>query len=141
MLLASCTSPPPPVPAARPDPVAEAWYGQTVEELIALNGQAGRLFRDRKLDESAGLITKGEGLVSRLLGVPRPTLAAMEAASDLDDLYGRMLIANHNVGWARLQFQKNVVRWQNWKPQSDNTLRRLKEAQAGIRDCDRLLGQ
>src|SRR5213080_4315232 len=94
ILLASCTSAPPPVPTARPDPVTEAWYGQTVEELAALNGDAGRLFRDRKLDESAALIAKGETLVSRLLGVPRPTLAAMEAASDLDDLYGRMLIAN-----------------------------------------------
>jgi hypothetical protein len=141
LLLAACTPAPPPVPATRPDPVTEAWYGETIHALIALNRDALRLFRNGKLDESAALITKGESLSNRLLGAPRPTLAAMEAASDLDELYGRMLIANHNVGWARLQFQKNLVRWRNWKPQSDNTARRLKQAQSAIRECDRLLAQ
>ena len=139
-LLTGC-APPPPIPAPKPDPVTEAWYSQTVEELAALNREADRLFRGGKLDEAATLIVKGEALSNRLLAAPRPTLAAMESASDLDDLYGRMFIANHNVGWARLQFQKNLVRWRNWTPSSENTARRLKQAQSAIAECDRLLAQ
>jgi hypothetical protein len=63
----------------------------------------------------------------------------MEAASDLDDLYARMLLANHREGWARLFYQKNVTRWKTWKPPTDETARRLKQAQAGIVECDRRL--
>lgn len=141
MLLAACASPPPPAPAPKPDPVAEAWYGQSIDELAALNRDADRLLRAGKLDESAAAITKGETLSNRLLAVPRPTLAAMQAASDLDELYGRILLINHNVGWARLQFQKNLVRWRNWKPPTEDTARRLKQAESEIAECDRLLAQ
>ena len=140
-ILASCAPAPPPVAEAKPDPVTEAWYGQTIGELTALTHEAERLFRGGKTDESSALITKGETLVSRLLSAPRPTLAAMVAASDLDDLYGRMLLANRNDGWARLQFQKNLMRWRNWKPETEDTARRLKQAQSAIQECDRRLAQ
>src|ERR1035441_1397285 len=74
------------------------------------------------------LNTQGQPLSLRLLAAPRPTLAAMEAASDLDHLYAAMLLANKNYGWARLAFQKNVSRWKYWRPQTPDTARRLKAA-------------
>ena len=77
--------------------------------------------------------------MSRLLSVPRPTLEATEAASDLDDLYGRMLLANRHYGWARLQFQKNLARWRHWQPETSETVRRLEKAKAAIAECDRHL--
>jgi hypothetical protein len=35
---------------------------------------------------------------TRLLAAPQPALGAMEAVSDLDDLYARMLLSNHQDG-------------------------------------------
>ena len=85
------------------------------------------------------MVTEGQPLLNRLIAVPRPTLAAMEAASDLDDLYGRMLLRDHRYGWARLQFQKNAVRWKHWSPRTGATARRLQEAEARLAECDRLI--
>jgi len=90
---------------------------------------------DRTL--AAALIQKGEPLSSRLLSVQQPTLAATEAASDVDQLYGQMLFSNRNYGWARLFFQKNLARWKRWKPQTEDTAHRLKEAESAIAECDR----
>lgn len=102
-----------------------------------MNREANRLFQGGQSDQAAALIEKGEPLMKRLLSVSRPTLAATEAASDLDDLYGRMLLSNRHYGWARLQFQKNLARWKNWKPQTEETARRLKQAESAIAECDR----
>jgi hypothetical protein len=84
---------------------------------------------------------KGESLSARLLAVPRPTLAATEAASDLDQLYGQMLLSNRKYGWARLQFQKNLARWKHWRPQTPETARRLRQAESAIAECDRRIGE
>ena len=111
-----------------------------MEQLAAQNRQTKNLLKIGKPDDAAALIQSGEQLASRLLSVPRPTLAAMEDASDLDELYGRMLLSNRNYGWARLFFQKNLVRWKNWTPQTLwITAARLKEAQSDIAACDRQL--
>ena len=59
----------------------------------------------------------------------------------LDQLYGRMLLSNHRYGWARLQFQKNLARWKHWQPQTPETERRLKLAQASIAECDKHISQ
>jgi hypothetical protein len=141
ILLAGCTPPPAPVAQAKPDPTTEAWYAQTVEQLAGMNRQAVKLFESGKADEAASIVTSGQPLAARILAPARPTLAAMEAASDLDQLYGRMLFANRRYGWARLTFQKNLIRWKTWKPQTPETLRRLKLAQTAIAECDRQLGQ
>jgi hypothetical protein len=136
MLLCSCG--PAAEQRAKPrDETKERWYGQTVEKLAAGNREAKSLLKSGKADAAAAIIQNGEPLASRLLSVPKPTLAAMEGASDLDDLYGRMLLSNRNYGWARLFFQKNVARWKNWTPQTPDTAARLKEAQAAIAECDR----
>jgi len=124
----------------KPDPVTEEWYGAAVAQLAALNREAAKLYSAGKLDDAGTLVSQGQAIEQRLLAAPRPTLAAMEASSDLDDLYGRILMANHNVGWARLVFQKNLVRWNNWKPPSPDTERRRKQAVAAIAECDRKLG-
>jgi len=122
------------------DPVTEEWYGQAVNDLAGINRAAEKLFAAAKVDDAGSLVSKGQEVEKRLLAAPRPTLAAMEASSDLDDLYGRILMANHNVGWARLVYQKNMVRWTNWKPESPDTERRKKQARAGLAECDRQLG-
>ncbi|MBS1857631.1 MAG: hypothetical protein JST11_19840 [Acidobacteria bacterium] len=142
LLLASCASPPPPPTRAaqpRPDPVTEAWYGETVNQLAALTRQGESLFQARKLDAAGKVVAGAQPLAERLLQAPRPTLAALEAAGDLDDLYGRILLANHNVGWARIVFQKNLVRWKVHKPATPDTERRRKLASERIAACDREL--
>ena len=104
-----------------------------------MNREAESLFRSGKRDQAAATIQKAEPLMNRLVSVPRPTLAATEAASDLDQLYGRMLLSNRHYGWARLQFQKNLARWKYWRPQTPETARRFKQAQDAIAECDRHL--
>jgi hypothetical protein len=141
VLLAACAPAPAPAPQPPFDPTAEDWYGPTTAQLAAMNREAEGLLREGKGDQAAAIITKGQALVSRLLAAPRPTLAAMEAASDLDQLYGGMLLGNRNYGWARLAFQKNASRWKNWRPTTPDTARRLKMAQDGIAECDRRMGQ
>ena len=141
LLLAACAPTPAPVSKAPPDPTAEAWYGPVTVQLAAMNREAEALLRQGKSDPAAALITQGQPLSLRLLAAPRPTLAAMEAASDLDHVYASMLLGNKNYGWARLAFQKNVSRWKYWRPQTPDTVRRLQSARDGIAECDRRLGQ
>ena len=139
LLFSACGPPQTPPPAAHRDETKEPWYSQTVEQLAAQNRETKNLLKSGKPDAAAALIQNGEQLASHLLSVPRPTLAAMEDASDLDELYGRMLLSNRNYGWARLFFQKNQARWKNWTPQTSDTAARLKEAQSAIAECDRRL--
>jgi hypothetical protein len=141
MMLAGCAPSPAPVAPAQRDPTTERWYGQTVDELAAMNRQANEFFEKGKADEAAALIEKGEPLSGRLLSVREPTLAATEAASDLDQLYGEMLFSNKNYGWARLLFQKNTARWKHWMPQTAETARRLKQAESAIAECDRRISE
>jgi hypothetical protein len=136
-LLASCE----PAPAPPRDATKEAWYAQTVEQLAAMNHRAESFFDNGKSDEAAALIEKGQPLMARLLSVSRPTLEATEAASDLDHLYGRMLLANRHYGWARLLFQKNLARWRHWQPQTPESARRLKQAESAIAECDRHIAE
>jgi hypothetical protein len=139
-IFAGCTSAPP-LPEAKTDPTQEAWYGESVHRLEERNRQAQTLFEGGKADEAAAIITAAEPLVKRVVSVPRPTLPALEAASDRDDLYGRMLLANRNYGWARMLFQTNLARWRSWRPQTPETARRLKLTEAAIAECDRRLAE
>jgi hypothetical protein len=136
LILTACSPAPPPSPPAPLDATKEPWYNQTVDQLAAQNREAARLWKTGKADAAAALIQSGELEATRLLAVPRPTLAAMQDASDLDELYGRMLLSNRNYGWARLFFQKNLARWKNWTPQTADTAARLKQAQSAIAECD-----
>ena len=126
-------------PAPPRDATKEPWYSEAVQQLAGMNREAKSLFESGKSDEAAALIEKGKPVMSRLLSVSRPTLDATEAASDLDDLYGRMLLANHHYGWARLLFQKNLARWRHWQPQTPESARRLQRAESAIEECDRHL--
>ena len=140
--LAGCGSPPPKkVETPRPDPTAEASYAQAVAKLAALGREAAQSLAAGKNDAAAAAITQGQPLVALVLAAPHPTLEAMEAAADLDDLYGRRLLANRNYGWARLAFQKNRSRWANWRPQTGETARRKKQAEDAIAECDRAIAK
>jgi len=116
---------------------SQPWYSETIAKLQVINLQAANLVKAGKPDPAAELIQQGEAIIPRLLSVPHPTFAAMEAASELDNLYGRMFLTNRHWGWARLMFQKNLARWKNWRPQTEDTVRRLREAQDLIAECDR----
>ena len=140
-LLTGCATAPAPVESARLDPAKEEWFARSVGELAALNREAEAFLQGGKPDQAAALIEKAQPLSSRLLAVPRPTLEAMEAVADLDDLYGRMLLANRRYGSARLLFQKNVARWKYWQPQTPETARRLKQANSEIAECDRHMAE
>ena len=131
--LASCEQ----APAPPRDATKEPWYRETVEQLTAMNREADSAFAAGNSDQAAKLIEKGQPLVARLLTVPNPTLEAAVTASDLDDLYGRMLLSNRHYGWARLLFQKNLSRWKHWQPQTPDTARLLKQAESAIAECDR----
>jgi len=134
LCLAACGPAPVQPPA---DPATDASYAQSVQQLAALTRKAEGLFQKGNQDAASDLILKGEPVATRLLATPRPTLEAMQAASDLDQLYGQMLLSNRNYGWARLQFQKNEARWKNWRPQTPETAERLHAAEAAIAECDR----
>ena len=107
MLLVSCGEEPP-APTAEHDETTNPWYGETLGQLTSMLRDATEFRRQGKADEASALIEKGEPLASQLLAVRHPTLAAMQAASDLDDLYGRMLLSNRHYAWAQFLFQKNV---------------------------------
>jgi len=141
LMLAGCAAPPPPPPKVAVDPVTESWYAPAIQELAALNREAVTLGKAGKSHDAAERITKGQALAAKLLAAPRPPLEAMEAASDNEALYAHMLLENKNYGWARLSFQKNVSRWKHWRPETEDTAKRLKEAEDGLTEVDRLLGQ
>lgn len=136
--MVACAPPPTPV-AEQPkaDPTADDQYHLAIDELVAINKEADALFRHGKFDAAAELVAKGQPLENRLLAAPRPTLAAMEASSDLDDLYGRLLLRNQHYDWASSIFQKNVIRWKAWKPPTEDTARRLQAARAAVAECER----
>jgi hypothetical protein len=140
-ILAGCALAPPPAAPAKIDVTQEAWYDNAVAQLAAMNLQARRLLERGKADDAAAVITAGEPWENRLLSAPHPTLPAMEAVSDLDELYGRMLLMNRNYGWARMMFQKNLARWKSWKPETDEIARRRRAAEAAIAECDRRMAQ
>ena len=81
------------------DPTREAGYAEAVEQLKSLNREAEDLFRGSRPDDAAAVITPGQLLQARLLAPPRPTLAAIEGVSDLDDLCARLLLSNTPDGW------------------------------------------
>jgi hypothetical protein len=139
LLLAGC-GPSAPAESPRVDPTTESWYPETAERLAEMDRAAEQLFQNGQVQEAAAIVTSGQSLQTRLLAAPLPTLAAMEAIADLDQVYGRMLIYNGYYGSARLLFQKNVTRWKNWKPPTPDTERRLKDANSAIAECDRHMG-
>jgi hypothetical protein len=134
-LMPGCGPAPAPVSQEKPDPTREEWYGGSVELLKGMNAEAEKLLKAGRTAEAGEILTKGQPLAKRLVAVPRPTVAALEAASDLDELHARLLITRKDYGWARMLFQKNLARWKNQDP------RRKKSAQDGIAECDRLMGQ
>ena len=133
LLLTGCGS----APGPPPDVTTETWYKQAVEQLAAFAHAADESFANGKPDDAAALIEKGEPIESQVLAVPRPTLAAMEAATDLDDIYARMLLSNQHYEWAMFLFQKCSARWKYWQPQTEETARRLKLAEDEIAECNR----
>jgi hypothetical protein len=139
LLLAGC-GPSTPTAEIKVDPATEGWYGETTARLTKINHDAAFLIQNKRTDDAAALINAGVPMQARLLTAPRPTLEAMEAVADLDDLYGRMLVADGKWGSARMLFQKNVTRWKSWKQKTPETEERLKQANDAIAECDKHMG-
>ncbi len=128
-------------PVAKQDPTAEAWYADAARQLAEWTREADGAYLSGKPDDAARLIKKAEPLRDKVVAVSKPTLAAMQAAADLDDLYARMLFGNRHYGWARLLFQKNVARWKHWDPQTPDTMRRYAAARTQVAECDQRMSQ
>jgi len=141
LLTTGCGPDAPPSKPASVSAVDDPAYRDAVAKLTSMDREAEKLFAQGKGDAAADLITQGEVIASKILGVPHPSVEAAEAAADLDQLYGRMLLSNRHFGWARLLFQKNLARWKHWEPQTPETERRLRLAQDAIAECDRLMTQ
>jgi len=141
LTLAGCSPRPAAPQQTKSDPTTESWYPAAIRQLAAFNRDAEALFRSGKYDQAATIITNAQPVENRLLSAPHPTLAALEASSDLDDLYGRMLLRNQQYGWARTFFQKNVTRWKTWKPATPETEQRWKQAVLALAECDRRLSE
>jgi hypothetical protein len=137
-LLCGCApAPPPPKPQPPPDPTAETSYQKDALLLVEMARQGATLAAQGRSRDAGAVITQAQPVQAKLLAAPRPPLAVMEAASDLDRLYGTLLLANRHYAWARQFFRKNQVRWKNWQPQTDETARRRAQAEAAIAECDR----
>ncbi len=126
LLLSSC-GPAPPPQAAAPRDETKALVRPGRSTTVDPGRRSGSFYGKRwQGGRSVGAYSE-----RRAAGEPpalRPQPLAMEDASDLDDLYGRMLLSNRNYGWAMLFFQKNQARWKNWKPQTPDTAARLESA-------------
>jgi hypothetical protein len=129
------------VQQVKKDVTEEAWYPRTVEQLTALDRKAEAAFQAGDQDKAAALIADGKPMQEKLLEARQPTLAAMEAVADLDELYGDMLLTNKNYGWARLFFQKNLARWKHFPEQTPETAQRLKLAEDAIAMVDKKITQ
>lgn len=138
VLLVSCG--PSETPRAQhPDPTKESWYAPGAEQLSRFNQQASALIAAGKDNDASAIITQTEGLAQRLISVPSPTYEATQAVADRTALYGQMLMKNRHYGWARMEFQKNVMRWKAWRPQTPETQQKLRDAEAQVAACDRQL--
>lgn len=136
-MLAACGGAPAPKPVVKADPTAEAGYLHAIEELAGLNRSATAFLAKNDRSEAGALIERGAPFARQLLSVPQPSLAALEAVSDRDQMYAEMLMANQHWVDARQMLIKNVLRWRNWQPQTDDTKRRLDAAQRAVAECDR----
>jgi len=123
--------------SAAPSESEQPWYREQTQQLAKLVSEANEAFAAKKQDDAAALIKEAEPIATKLLAVRQPSLTALEAASDLDDLYGRMLLANKNFGWARMMFQKNQARWRHYEPVTPDVTARRKQAEERIAACDR----
>ena len=139
LMLSACQGPQAVTPAVPKDPTTSPKYRADETRLSEMAKEAAALLKAGKRDPAADVIVKGEELAARLLAVSKPTLAATQSASDLDQLYGDMLFSNKRYGWARIQYQKNLARWRFWQPQDDETARRIAETRKRIADCDKHL--
>jgi hypothetical protein len=139
-MLACGPSSPPPQTQAKDQPAPDLTvlpeYAQSTDELAAFNRRAADLLQAGKFDDASAIVTQSQPLADRLLAASHPTLAAMEAAADHDDLSGRLYIHNQRWGWARMTFQKNLIRWKAWKPQTPETAARIKAASEAVAECD-----
>jgi hypothetical protein len=139
LILTACGPSAPHAPVSA-DPTADPSYARTIGELKEINRAARESFGKGQADLAAHMIQTGEPLSKRLMSVPRPTLGATEAASDLDQLYGDMLLSNRNYGWARMFYQKNLARWKYWRPETPESARLMKQAEDSIARCDSGIG-
>jgi hypothetical protein len=137
VFLPGCGAAPTAAPVAHMDETKSVAYREAVTQLAAMNREAESDYKSGKSDLAAKIMEQEKPLVSRVLSPPQPSLEAVEAASDLDNLYGTMLLHNKHYGWARVMFQGNLARWKHWRPITEDSTRRLKEAEAAIEECDK----
>lgn len=140
LLASSCSTTAP----RRPEPAApkidRTRQHAQLSELEGANRTAWDLFRQGQRTAAGDIVGRTDALSINLIGGdPSPSLAIMRAVSDHDELYGRLLMANHHWGHARHIIAKIENRWRLWQPQDDETRQRRAAAVALMRECDRHL--
>lgn len=138
LALASCSAPPP-APKKAADPTTESAYTGAVTALEQLNREAAAELAKGRRPEAGALIERGEAPAKTLLAAPHPSLAALQAVSDRDQMYAEMLMANRHWTHARQMLLKNALRWRHWQPQTPDSERRRLAAEQAIAECDRNL--
>jgi hypothetical protein len=129
----------PPEPKPKADPLKSVSYTKALEKLQELNKGAREDLAAERSKDAADKVNEGQPAAAKLLSVSEPPLEAMLAVSDRDQLYAEMLMANRHWGFARQMMATEATRWKNWKPETDETRRRLKIAQDRIAECDKNL--
>lgn len=140
LALCSCTPRDTPVLVPPADPMENASYREALDQLRNWNAEAAEHWRKGEKALAASALKQAQPLAKELLDARRPPQAAFEAVSDFDQLYAAVLLSNGHTVWARQIYMTNAVRWRNWKPQTEDTLRRRKEAEAGVAEADRKMG-
>jgi hypothetical protein len=128
---------------APPRAVTEAEAGDTyrkaLSDLQRLNAEAAEFRKAKNLNAASDRITEGIVPAKILLAVREPSLAALEAVSDHDQMWAEMLMENRHFGHARQMWATEVARWKNYPNPAPSIQARLARAQKGIADCDRQL--
>ncbi|MCZ2154761.1 MAG: hypothetical protein LC114_12810 [Bryobacterales bacterium] len=140
LVLCGCTTRNAPAVLPPADPMMDADYRAALDQLRALNAQAQEHWRNGEKALAAQALKEAQPLAKELLDVRRPSKEAYEAVSDFDQLYATVLLANGHTVWARQIFMTNAARWRNWNPQTEDTKRRLREAEQGAAEADKKMG-
>lgn len=142
LLFALCACTPSDVPVLAPpaDPMQKASYREALDQLRHWNAEALAHWQKGEKPLAAAALKQAQPLTKQLLDARRPPREVFEAVSDFDQLYAAVLLSNGHTAWARQIYMTNVVRWRNWKPETEDTRRRRREAELGVAEADKKLG-
>lgn len=142
LLFGLCACTPSDVPDLAPpaDPMQKASYREALDQLRHWNAEALAHWQKGETALAAAALKQAQPLSKELLDARRPPREVYEAVSDFDQLYATVLLSKGHTVWARQIFMTNAARWRNWKPETEDTRRRRREAEQGASEADKKMG-